>query len=340
MVATGLATLVTLGVGLLIVESRPYRGWEGEAVVVTVPPGSSTRDIARLLADAGVLRFPRLFSLRARLAGDAGRLDAGEYRFDRPLSPGAVLDVLEEGRIVLHEATVPEGLTLEETAARLAEQGWGSHADLLEAFHDPSPVSDLDPEAPDLEGYLFPDTYALPRGADPEEIVRVMVQRFRDAVAELGWRSDDGAGLREMVTLASLVEKETAVAEERAVVAGVFAERLRRGWRLECDPTVRYALRRDGRMEEERPLTRGDLAYESPFNTYRSDGLPPGPICNPGAEALAAAFRPAETEALYFVAVGDGSGRHAFSSTLRGHLANVARYRERRDRRSSADRSR
>jgi UPF0755 protein len=201
--------------------------------------------------------------------------------------------------------------------------------ELQAAFRDPRPVLDLDPRAPDLEGYLFPDTYAFPRGVTADAVVRAMLDRLRQVLDEIGWRGPGPSGLdlRSLVSLASLVEKETAVADERALVAGVFTGRLSRGWRLECDPTVVYALKRDGRYVPGRPLRRSELAYDSPYNTYRVSGLPPGPICSPGRGALEAARSPAETGAMYFVSRGDGSGRHEFSATLREHRAAVGRYR-------------
>jgi UPF0755 protein len=335
----GLALLLlALAVGLLLaawalaLELRPYQGWTGEAVIVEVPPGQPTRAIARRLAEAGVLRSPFLFSLRARFSGRAQDLRAGEYRFDRPVTAEEVLRILTEGRVLLHPVTVPEGLNLKETALRLAEQGVADREGLLAAFADPAPVRDLDPEAPDLEGYLFPDTYAFPRGVSATEVAAAMTGQLREVLRAIGWQGGEpgGRGLRELVTLASLVEKESGVEDERALVAGVFAGRLARGWRLECDPTVVYALDRDGRWEKGRQLLRADLAYDSPYNTYQVAGLPPGPICSPGRGALEAALRPEETEALYFVALGDGSGRHEFSRTLREHLNAVSRYRQRR----------
>jgi UPF0755 protein len=301
-------------------------------VVVEIAPGQTTRQIADTLAEAGVIRSSLLFSLRARLSGRASDLHAGEYRFDRALSPAEVLRVLAEGRVLLHPVTVPEGLTLRETARRLAAAGVAGEEALLAAFADPAPVRALDPEAPDLEGYLFPDTYSFPREVSAAEVVRAMTGQLGKVLEEIGWESGSRAApeLRELLTLASLVEKESAVAAERALVAGVFVGRLARGWRLECDPTVVYALDRDGRWRKGQRLLRADLEYPSPYNTYQVFGLPPGPICSPGRGALEAALRPAETDALYFVALGDGSGRHEFSRTLREHLSAVARYRERR----------
>jgi UPF0755 protein len=334
-----LALLVGLGTSLLAAlvlitaaERRPHRGWEGETVVIEIPPGLTTRDIARELAEAGVIRFPSLFVLRARLTGRADRLHAGEYLFDAPVRPEEVLHTLAEGRVLLHPVTVPEGLTLEQTAARLAAEGVAAEEALIEAFRNPAIILDLDPRAPDLEGYLHPDTYSYPRGVSADEVAATMVGQLRRVLEELAWTGEgpQGLDLRQVLTLASLVEKETAVPEERALIAGVFAGRLERGWPLECDPTVRYALVRDGKLTRDRPLRRADLSYPSPYNTYRVGGLPPGPICSAGSGALAAALAPAETSALFFVARGDGTGRHEFSDTLREHLAAVSRYRERR----------
>jgi UPF0755 protein len=232
--------------------------------------------------------------------------------------------------------TVPEGLDLDETAERLARSGSWTQADLIAAFRDPTPLRDLglDPDATDLEGYLFPDTYNFPRGEPARGVARAMVQRFHEAWIEALARTglpvgDAGAGVtprvRDAATLASLVEKETGVVDEYPLVAGVYANRLRLGMRLECDPTVITALKRDG-LWTGGPLLRKQLSHPSPWNTYAVAGLPPGPIASFGLGALIAALAPAETDAIFFVATGDGG--HRFAATLSEHNRNVAAYRE------------
>ena len=220
--------------------------------------------------------------------------------------------------------------------ATLFEQGGhGTAAEFQAAASAAELIEDLDPEAPDLEGYLFPDTYALPRGATAARLVGLMVARFREAFDPALREAAAGRGLtvREAITLASLVEKETARADERALVASVYHNRLRRPMLLQCDPTVIYALEKAGTYDGN--LRRADLSLDSPYNTYRYQGLPPGPIAAPGRAALEAAVHPAETDHLYFVSRNDGS--HVFASTLREHNANVRKYqvqyfRERRGR--------
>jgi UPF0755 protein len=304
---------------------RPYAGWEGGEVEIVLAPGLDAGSMLARLAEAGVVRHPRL--LRAWLAwrGRAGRLHAGEYRFDRPLSPLEVLGVLERGEVLLHPVTVPEGFNLAEVAARLAQSGFGTTEEFIEAFGNAGPIADLDPEAPDLEGYLFPDTYNFPRGERPARIAEAMVRRFREVIGgDYAAQAERlGLGLRSAVTLASLIEKETALAEERGRVSRVFHNRLRRGMKLECDPTVIYALQRMGRTVNR--LSYEDLKLDSPWNTYVVQGLPPGPIANPGRESLRASVAPTEGDELYFVASPDGG--HRFSNNLPDHLKAVAEWR-------------
>jgi UPF0755 protein len=221
--------------------------------------------------------------------------------------------------------TFPEGLTLVEVAARLEQAGFGTAVEFEAVFEQPDLVRDLDDRAEDLEGYLFPDTYHFPKGESPDRVARAMVQRFREVTGE-GYAAEAeavGLDLRGAVVLASLIERETSLPEERARVARVFHNRLARGMRLECDPTVIYALARSGRHVER--LSRDDLAFESPWNTYVVRGLPAGPIANPGLASLRAAVHPAEGDEIYFVAAPDGG--HRFSSTLEEHLKAVREWR-------------
>jgi len=227
--------------------------------------------------------------------------------------------------VLLHAVTVPEGLDVGETATRIAEQGFGPVEALLAAFRDPAPVLDLDPEAEDLEGYLFPETYHFPRGATPGAIAETMVARFREAATSdyAARAASVGLTLRQAVTLASMIERETSRPEERARISTVFHNRLARGMRLQCDPTVVYALRRAGRTPAR--LTYRDLEFDSPWNTYVVRGLPPGPIASPGRPSLDAAVNPVEGSELYFVASPDGG--HRFSETLEQHVQAVAEWR-------------
>ncbi len=307
--------------------SVPFRAYAGSEQFVQIDPGMTTADIGARLVDAGVIRDAWTWRIALWRGGQARRLKAGEYRFDRPLTAAEVVGVLARGEVYLRSITFPEGLTVRQMAKLFAERGFGDAGAFAAAAGDPSAIVSLDPLARDLEGYLFPDTYSLARSATAADLVRKMVARF-----EAVWSPDlreaaAAAGLttRQAVTLASLVEKETARPDERATVSAVYHNRLRIRMGLQCDPTVIYALERAGRYTGN--LTKADLAVDSPYNTYRYAGLPPGPIAAPGRAALAAAVRPAEVDYLYFVSRNDGS--HAFAATLAEHNQNVYRYQVR-----------
>jgi|CXWL01.1.fsa_nt_gi UPF0755 protein len=322
--------------------AQPYRGYVGDSTVVTIPAGSNGRQILARLAAAGVLR--NAFLARLLLVHELGDppLRAGEYRFAGPLDSRQVLAILVQGQVVTYPLTVIEGLTLDETAASLAAAGWGSVDDFRQAVYDPTPILDLDGRARDLEGYLLPETYQFARGTPPRQIVAAMVQAFRRS-----WRASVApllgtAGapqLREIVILASIVEKEARLPAERPLIAAVYWNRLAGGIGLYADPTIIYALKRLGRWDGN--LRKPDLALESPYNTYRVAGLPPGPICSPGLASLIAAAAPAATDDLYFVSRNDGS--HVFARTLAEHNRNVdlwqRRYWQKRWAAESRDRS-
>jgi len=295
----------------------PFQGWTGTEVVVELPDEIGARRAIAALARAGVLRHPALVARWVVWQGLDRSLRAGEYRFDHPASSVEVIDRLCRGDVVLHPVTIPEGLDLVETAQRVSGAGLGASEALLAAFRDPAPVRDLDPAARDLEGYLFPDTYHFPKGTPARKIARVLVRRFRQVAGmDLAQRATAvGVSMRDVVTLASLVEEETAVASERPRIARVFLNRLRMGMPLQCDPTVLYALRREGRPVAR--LAAADLATPSPWNTYRVKGLPPGPICSPGRASLDAVLSPAIGAELYFVAAPGGG--HTFSGDLASH---------------------
>jgi UPF0755 protein len=288
----------------------------GDGKDVDIPPGAGVGSAARILTDAGVLRSSLAFRALALATGSSRRLQAGEYRFQGSLTPREVLQRLVAGDVLLHPVTLPEGLTLRETIELLTGSDLDVKGDLAAAARRSELIRDLDPLAADLEGYLFPDTYHFPRGVIAEVVIQRLVDRFRAVAADLQEESGQPRdGMRGWVTLASLVEKETSRAPERARIAGVFVNRLRIGMPLQCDPTVIYALHRAG-IEMDGPLARY-LDVDEPYNTYRHPGLPPGPIANPGRLALAAALRPDETDELYFVA--DGLGGHRFSRSLEEH---------------------
>jgi peptidoglycan lytic transglycosylase G len=324
-----LLAIATLGAGAGWLDSqisRPYRGRRPEKVFVDIPRGTSRWEIAGILRRNSIIRNRLAFALFSEWHFRNG-LQAGEYLFDRPLNSREVFWKVAHGQIFVHVVTVPEGWTIYDIAADLDRQKICSRQDFLAAAHDISLVSDLAPQATSLEGFLFPSTYEFTRHTSCEQIAKRMVENFRAVWETLDpSRSPqhlDGLTTGQVVTLASLVERETPDAEERPLVAGVFYNRLRRGYPLQCDPTVQYAMQLEGRtVKKVRP---GDLHVDSPYNTYEHRGLPPGPIANPGEASLRAALAPAHTDYLYFVANDQGS--HFFGRTLAEHNRNIARLR-------------
>lgn len=300
-----------------------YQNFPSEGVYVDVPRGASQRTISRLLAENGVVRSRIAFELLCRYRKPR-TMQAGEYFFDHPVTAFDVFDTIVNGRVYVKEFVVPEGFTMFDIADLAAQNGFLTRDEFLVAARDPSFVRDIAPQAPSLEGFLFPATYEFPRHMSGKDMTDAMVRKFRQV-----WTSLPAPGAapqksaQQVVTLASLVERETPRAEERPHVAGVFENRLRVGQPLQCDPTVAYALALAGLYSGK--LDGADLHFASPYNTYRNKGLPPGPIANPGEAALRAALDPPPTEDFYFVA--NTQGGHFFSKTLKEHNRNVARYR-------------
>ena len=281
------------------------------------------RTIARLLDENGVVRSRFAFEGLCR-SRKHRTLEAGEYFFDHPVTAFEVYDAIVNGRVYVKEFVVPEGFTMFDIANLAANEGFLSRDEFLTAARNPLPIRDIAPDAPTLEGFLFPATYEFPRHMTGKDMTGTMVKKFRQEWATL-LSSDAPAhrSVHDVVTLASLVERETPRPEERPHVAGVFENRLRIGQPLQCDPTVAYALTLAGTYSGK--LGGGDLHFASPYNTYQNKGLPPGPIANPGEAALRAALDPPPTDDLYFVANTEGG--HFFSKTLQEHNRNVARYR-------------
>lgn len=309
-----------LGFGM----ARPFKGYAEPERFVEVPQGAGPSSIARRLVDAGVIRNAWTFRFELTRSGSGRRLQAGEYRFDRPMTVREVVAKIARGDVYLVPITFREGLTIKQMSEIFEAKGFGPAADFVAAGADPRLAASFDPGARDLEGYLFPDTYALPRRASAAQLVARMVAGFeRVLTPDLRARAAArGLDVRGLVTLASIVEKETGKSDERSVVAAVYSNRLRIGMGLQCDPTVIFALERAGRYTGD--LTREDLRFDSPYNTYRYAGLPPGPIASPGRASLEASARPADAPYLYFVSRNDGS--HAFASTLDEHNRNVYEY--------------
>lgn len=317
-----LAVLLILGAtGLLFYLSlgQPHGTFPNE-LMVEIPKGAGTRGIAALLAEKGVIASPWHF-LAARALRPTARLQAGEYSFAKAASVWQVFDRLVRGDVRLYELRVPEGHNLFEIAEEVEKLGWVSKEGFRVAASDPSLIRDLDPQARNLEGYLFPSTYRLTRRATAAQICKLMTDQFRAVWKKLG----SERAPHEVVTLASLVEKETGQGSERPMVAAVYQNRLDKGIKLECDPTTIYAALLDNRYRGK--IYRSDLDSKHPYNTYQHPGLPPGPIANPGEASLRAAIQPAQTDFLFFVAKPDGSGGHNFSETLRDHSRAVAEYR-------------
>lgn len=295
---------------------------EGD-VIVEIPPGTSTSEIFRRLDSAGVVEDGRLAEVYYRLHRRKTPLQAGEYRFQRPMPIDEIINMMGRGDVVRHAIVVPEGLTAEETFALFWSQGIGGPDAFKAALVQTELVPGLTKGVTDLEGFLFPDTYVVTRSTSAAQIVDRMTGNFREHFTPELQRKANAAGLttRQAVTLASIVQKETALASEAPLVAGVYWNRLKRGMRLQADPTVIYALKQGGIWRG--TLLRSDYDYESPYNTYLHVGLPPGPIANPGLAALKAAVNPARTSYLYFVA-DPTTGGHTFSTTFDDHLIAIA----------------
>jgi UPF0755 protein len=300
-------------------------------VTLLVEPGMSTRDVALLLKSHGVIRSDLFFRVLTRVKGADGRIQAGEYSFEPGIHALDVLDSLVRGRVIYYSLTVREGLSLDQIAAVVEERGFGSKEAFVEAASDKSlapdyvPAEYLESAKTPLEGYLFPDTYYIRRGMSERELVLMMLKRleqvFTKEMQEKAARVD--LTPHQAATLASIVEREAQVASERPIIAAVYLNRLRIGMKLDADPTVLYAL---GKPPDAQVLWK-DLEVDSPYNTYRNPGLPPGPICNFGKASLEAVLSPEDVDYLYFVAKNDGT--HAFARTLSEHNANCATYQGR-----------
>jgi UPF0755 protein len=289
---------------------------------VDLAPGSSTLRMGQQLEIAGVVRSQYAFDLMRWWK--RGKIRAGEYRFDHPAPLTEVYARLTHGDIYAKIVTVPEGASIFEIAARVEQAGLCGRQDFLDVVvSEKGLVADLDPKAKSLEGYLFPDTYHFGRKTTPVQIAATIVKRFRAVAGQLDLKEN----MHHVVTMASLVERETAVDTERPLVASVFENRLAKNMPLMTDPTVIYGLELEGRWRG--TIYQSDLKSDTPYNTYLHAGLPPGPVANPGIKSLRAAMEPARTDYLYFVAAGaNAQGHSLFSSTLDEHNHNVAGYRQ------------
>jgi UPF0755 protein len=296
--------------------------------VITIDPGARTNVIIDRLAEAGIVHHPLAFKLYLRLTGRAGGLKAGDYTFQSPISPLEALEKIRRGEVALERVTIPEGLNRFEICETLAARiGRGAPEEYLRATEDPSLIQRVAAGNRDLEGFLFPDTYNYSSKTTPEDLIRAMVSRF-DEVFGPQWAaraSELGLTVNQVVTLASMIEKEAREDDERPIIASVFYNRLKAGMPLASDPTFIYAAKLAGDYDgnPNRPRHRNRM---SPYNTYLVTGLPPGPIASPGRASLEAALYPAQTSYLYFVAIAN-TGRHRFSRTAAEHQVAVADYR-------------
>lgn len=313
---------ITLGAAWYVL-GQPYKGFS-EPVFLDIPRGMSTRQIASTLAGRGVIASEWHF-YAARLLRPGRHVQAGEYQFAKAASPWQVYDRLARGDIFYLEVTFPEGSNIFDMAEAVQQTGIIKREEFLKVARDPALIRDIAPGAPSLEGYLFPATYRMTRRTTARQLCRDMTSRFRRAWADVGGQTSSKGTTNDLVTLASLVEKETAVPSERPLVASVYWNRLKQGVKLDCDPTVIYAALLENRYRG--TIYRSDLDNDHPYNTYRRAGLPPGPIANPGLASLKATLAPAQTSYLYFVAKPDGSGGHNFSNSLSDHNRAVAEYR-------------
>lgn len=313
-------------------RSDPAPG--GPIVEVNVPSGASARGAARALGDAGLVDHPRLFALYAHFRGAAGELKSGRYQLPADAGWGRILEALRRGEVVTRPVTVPPGFRLREVAPRISAVTGISADSVLALARSPALADSLGVPGPTLEGYLFPESYRFAEGVSPGSVLATMVERYRRFWNPARRAMADSLGLdeREVVTLASIVEKEARVAEERPLIAGVYLNRIRRGMLLQADPTVQFALD----TPRARLLYRDiDRVADDPYNTYTHPGLPPGPIASPGEASLRSVLAPEESPYLYFVARPDGS--HVFSRTQREHVN--AKNRIRRERRQLQDRA-
>ncbi len=309
---------------------RPYQGFPAQGVFVDLPHGASSRTVARLLKQNGVVRSSFAFEFYAR-RHPKRRLQAGEYFFDHAISGHDVFWQIADGRIYEQPFTVREGETIFDIAHDLETEKFMTADEFLTAAQNPDLIRDVAPHAKTLEGFLFPATYFLPRHPAASDVTAEMVHKFKEEwqrIAPAESKQDTsglehGRPVASVVTLASLVERETPKPEERPLVAGAFENRLRKNIPLQCDPTVIYAMQDAGQYNG--TLTGADLHFPSPYNTYAHPGLPPGPIGNPGEASLRAALEPAHTDYIYFVA--NTQGGHFFAATLAEHNRNVTRYR-------------
>ena len=326
--AVGLLVLVSaaLAIWLRSELERTYYGANSSEVFLEIPRHANTTQVANLLVNSGVLRYRLPFILYLRCTDLGRRIKAGEYRFAEPATPEQIAQRLVRGDITFRSITVPEGLTAHETIELLAKNGFGDPEEMEHLLLRTDWIRDFDPKARNLEGYLFPETYRFGRKVDPETVIKTMIHQFRLRMAKMTalYPVPAGSSLRNVVILASMIEKEVKKPEEGPMVASVLMNRLKRGVPLSCDATIIYALKLAESYQGR--LGKADLVMESPYNSYIHTGLPPGPISNPGEISIRAALTPAHTDYLYYVSRNDGT--HQFSRDLASHQNAVNRFQK------------
>jgi len=323
-----LLILVAL-VGGALLELFQFAGTPGSSKtieqIVMVPPGQGLKATAADLYDRGIIRNAFKFNLYARIKGYDKKIKAGEYQVKPSNSPREILEIMVSGKVRLNKITIPEGYNLVQIAHMMPGAGLGSTGEFLAVTKNKVLAEEQKIPGDSFEGYLFPDTYHFPKGVSPEKIIQTMVRRFQE-VFKPAWEvraRERKMTVHQVVTLASIIEKETGAPSERPIISSVFHNRLQKNMRLASDPTVIYGIEDfDGN------LTRKDLKTLTPYNTYKIKGLPPGPIANPGAKAIEAALYPADTDYLFFVSKRDGT--HYFSKTYQEHEKAVRKYQLRR----------
>ncbi len=331
LIITAVVILIVAGLVLFLMRLQseletPYYGAAGPETFVQIHRGMNTTQIAELLESSGLLRsrLPFLMYVRYRRMGH--RIQAGEYHFTGPDTPRRIARRLIRGDVYFNSITVPEGLTARETFELLARNGLGDSSEMEKLFLRTDWIRDLDPAAQNLEGYLFPETYRFGRDADSPSILKAMIGQFSKRFTEIleTHPPEPGWDVRRVVILASMIEKEVREKEEGPLVSSVLINRLERGIPLSCDATILYAMKIAGTYDGN--LSKSDLKMDSPYNTYLHLNLPPGPICNPGADSLRAALKPARTHYLYYVSRNDGT--HHFSKDLQSHTRAVNKYQK------------
>jgi UPF0755 protein len=324
------ATLLGFGIFIFLIclalwsfSSRQLPDKNGFPKRVVIPPGLGSIRIAEMLTREGVLRSPYPFLFRAWICMVSSKIKAGEYLFSVPEPPKKVLEKLVRGEVIIHKVTIPEGFTLRQIANLLEKKGLAKEAYFMAWASDTEFLSQMGIDGDTAEGYLFPETYFFPAGIGEKEILKKMITRFWEVfgLRERERAREMGLQIRDIVIIASIIEKETSFDQEKPLISAVFHNRIKRGLRLESDPTVIYGL-----SDFNGNLKRKDLLKEGPYNTYINPGLPPGPIANPGQSSILAALYPAEIDYLFFVSRNDGT--HYFSKSLAEHNRAVLKYQK------------